>query len=51
MQDREVIDNLRPDQRPIVLECLQKTEFAPVIARPDAVLVNGELKILELNID
>lgn len=51
MQDREVIDNLRADQRPIVLECLQKTEFAPVIARPDAVLVNGELKILELNID
>lgn len=51
MKDRAGIDNLRSDQRPIVLECLQKTEFAPVIARPDAVLVNGELKILELNID
>jgi hypothetical protein len=51
MQDFEGINNLRSDQRPIVLECLKQTEFAPVIARPDAVLVNGELKILELNID
>lgn len=51
MNDRGGIESLRSDQRPIVMECLRRAEFAPVIARPDAVLVNGELKILELNID
>lgn len=51
MRDSNAIDDLRPDQKQIVENSLHKEGFAPMVARPDAVLVEGELKILELNVD